>query len=261
MGLLFSHGPKHAEAGDRNAQTGRAISQRVASVPVLLVALEYQDIVGATEGDADAQVFRLLRELSELPHTHVAIISRRSTADLQRLFEHCPRVLIAGDHGNGFELSSDASIPHHQQEERQQVFHQLLAIARDVPGVHVELKPRGVLVEYRGAPEAAVTKTLGLVGTVVRSVRHLSVKLGTMVVEFGVERTNKAAALSAIRHRVGANAVLFMGSHETDEEAFRSLLPIDAGVRVGRGSTSATHTIADRAAVGPLLERVLADRR
>lgn len=241
-------------------QTAQAVAQRISSVPVLLMTLEHDDVVASRDGDADTGVLELIRAISELPHTHVAVMSRRRSAELQPLYASLPRVLIAGDHGNGYELASDASVPASQQQEHQHVLHQLLGIARDVPGVRVVLKPRGVLLEYRGAPEAAVTKTLGLVSTVIRGVRHLSVKLGTMVVEFGAEHTNKAAALAAIRHRVGASAVLALGSHETDEEVFRSLTPLDAGVHVGAGGTAASHSIMTKASVANLLERVLHDR-
>lgn len=250
-----------ASSRQSDALTAIAVAQRLAAVPVLLLTLEHDDVVAAPGTPVDAQVLTLLREISELPHTHVAVISRRRTADLQPLYASLSRVLIAGDHGNGYELASDASVSSSQQQEHQHVLHQLLAIARDVPGVRVVLKPRGVLLEYRGAPEAAVTRTLGLVGAVVRSVHHVTVKLGTKVIEFGAEETNKAAALAAIRHRVGANAVLALGSHETDEEVFRSLLPHDAGVRVGTAGSSAAHTLHASSAVPALLEAVLAARR
>ena len=81
----------------RNAadmQTVQTVAQRVASVPVLLMTLEHDGVVASRDGEADPAILDVIRAISELPHTHVAVMSRRHTAELQPLYASLPRVLF-----------------------------------------------------------------------------------------------------------------------------------------------------------------------
>src|SRR5690606_15929826 len=82
------------------------------------------------------------------------------------------------------------------------------------------------------------------------------VRHGKKVVELSVVSTNKGMALSKLRQRVGATAVLFLGDDVTDEDAFATLTGPDVGIKVGPGLTRAPYRIQGVMEVARVLAQV-----
>lgn len=251
-----------------NATTQRTISalcERVASVSVLLVACDYDGTLSRLvphSGDATthADSLRALGRLASQPHTHVAVISGRPRADLVQKFASIPTIHVVGSHGAEVDDSPVSDVSQDASLELAAVTAQLGHLADSCPGVRVESKPRGVALHYRDAPEEVVAKAIDHTGAIMRTVQHLTIRLGSMVVEFATDRSNKGIALEQIRRKVGATAVVFIGDDLTDEHAFAALVQGDVGVKVGLGESRAGHRLSDVDEVAQLLTRLVEER-
>lgn len=243
----------------------RDVRDRVATTPVLLVACDYDGTLSAiTERAEDAKphppsMDALLR-LAKLPHTHVAIVSGRPRSLLTTTFASIPRVELIGSHGAEFDGNLTPVVDPSVYEEKERIVESLKGIVRSVPGVRIEFKPKAVALHYRGASESAVSKTLDLVGSILRTVQYMTVRLGSMVVEFATDKSNKGIALEALRVRLGASAVVFIGDDLTDEHAFQVLGHRDAGVKVGKGETHAQFRVSGHEVVPELLQHLAQER-
>lgn len=243
----------------------RTARDRLAGTPVLLVACDYDGTLSHIVTHHDDAVTRpeslaALSRLAKLPHTHVAVISGRPRSQLLERFRSVPDIELVGSHGAEF---GDRVLPSVQPtllEERDRIVGSLKSIAKTVPGVRIELKPRGVALHYRGAPEAAIGHVMELMGSVLRGVQHMTVRLGSMVVEFASDHTNKGNALAVLRDKVGATAMLFVGDDLTDEHAFQVLSDRDVGVKVGMGDTRAQYRVSSVEAVSQLLSELASER-
>lgn len=248
-----------------DTQTIRTVRDRLSASPVLLVACDYDGTLSHLvpqheDASTHPESLAALLKLSQLPHTHVAIISGRPRALLQQRFTSAPNIELIGSHGAEAGDLVPPPVQPRLEQERERIVGSLKNIAKTVPGVRIEFKPRGVAFHYRGAPESAVGHVMDLMGSVLRGVQHMTVRLGSMVVEFASDRTNKGIALAALREKVGATAVLFVGDDLTDEHAFQVLTQRDASVKVGRGETRAHFRVSDVDAVSQLLTNLAEER-
>jgi hypothetical protein len=90
---------------------------------------------------------------------------------------------------------------------------------------------------------------------------EVRVKQGKQVLELAVVDTSKGDAIDALRHRVGAGAVVYFGDDVTDEDAFARLQGPDVSVKVGPGASAASHRIADPLEVARRLARLGSPQR
>jgi trehalose-phosphatase len=188
------------------------------------------------------------------------VISGRPRADLVQKFASIPTIHVVGSHGAEVDDSPVSDVSQDASLELAAVTAQLGHLADSIPGVRVESKPRGVALHYRDAPEEVVAKAIDHTGAIMRTVQHLTVRLGSMVVEFATDRSNKGIALEQIRRKVGATAVVFIGDDLTDEHAFAALVQGDVGVKVGPGESRAGHRLSDVDEVAQLLTRLVDER-
>jgi len=184
----------------------------------------------------------------------VALVSGRSLADLRAVADPPPGAVLVASHGaevDGVPTELDDA----QRSLLAQVVEGLGVVVAAHEGTALERKPAGAVLHTRSAsPDvgaeataAALTGPATLPG--VRALR------GKEVVELSVLDADKGSAVTALRERLGADAVLFAGDDTTDEDAFAVLRPEagDVGVKVGEGATAAGHRVADPAAVSVLL--------
>ncbi len=235
--------------------------EAAARAGTLLVASDYDGTLSAiVENPAEAAPVResmvALRALASMPHTHVAIISGRSLADLARLTGEPDGILLVGSHGSEFEPGFARSLPEESRRLRARVASELEKIAEVGPGLELEHKPAGVALHYRRASRENAARARELVEGGPGALAGVSVKHGKEVVELSVVETSKGAALGAIRQRVGAGVVLFVGDDVTDEDAFVTLGGPDIGIKVGPGETAARLRIDDVDAVARTLARL-----
>jgi trehalose 6-phosphate phosphatase len=247
-------GPEAADDLDRALEA-------VARVPVLLVATDYDGTLAEIVSDP-ATAFPVresivgLRALATLGSTHAAVISGRSLADLAALSALDGQVMLVGSHGSEFDQDFVRSLTRRQVELRQQVLDEMHRIAARDPAFRIEPKPASVAFHYRGVAEgvaeAAVAELLGGAA----SWEDVRVKTGKKVLELAVVHTSKGDAIEALRHRVGAGAVVYFGDDVTDEDAFERLQGPDLGIKVGSGDSAAAFRIADPTEVARRLARL-----
>jgi len=235
--------------------------QRIARVPVLLVASDYDGTIAPIVSDPDEAHPRresivALRQLAALPQTHVAVISGRALEDLSRLTGLPDDVHLVGSHGSEFDLDFATSLPPEAAALRERIATELAAVAGADEGFHIETKPASVAFHYRNADEGRAREALKTVLDGPASLEGVFTKHGKKVVELGVVETNKGNALETMRHRSGASAVIFFGDDVTDEDAFATLAGPDIGVKVGPGESAAAHRVAGPEEVARILARL-----
>ena len=234
--------------------------------PQLLVATDYDGTI-APLVDRPTRAFPLdlnvatMRALSTMPSTQSAVISGRSLRDLAAMSRLPREVHLVGSHGGEFGIDEFDDIAPQTQERLTALRSALLDLSREHPDLLLEFKPLGAAVHLRGCPPAqreAVTawvqETCARVG--IEPVR------GRDVFDLTVIPGSKGDALEALRARLGADTVLYIGDDVADEAALATLRDGDLGLRVGAdGDTQAHSRIADPGTVGIALAALYELRR
>lgn len=233
--------------------------EAVASAPILLVASDYDGVLSPIVADPAAAVpdqaaLSALVKLGRLPGTHAVSISGRSRATLLQLTGAPEEITMIGTHGaEGLDHEVDSEVA--GSVERLQT--DLMALARQYPGCHIEIKPIGAAFHFRNAP---------LGDQAARQARRIAhdagarIISGKKVVECVFGDANKGSALQALRAALDASAVVFLGDDITDEDAFAVLEDGDLGIKVGQGTTVARHRIADQTDVASVLDALVEAR-
>ncbi len=235
--------------------------EAIAQVPVLLVATDYDGTLAAIVDDPAAAVpvresIVALRALATLGGTHAAVISGRSLADLAALSSLDGQVMLVGSHGSEFDQDFVRSLTRQQVELRQQVLDEMHRIAARDPLFRIEPKPASVAFHYRNVAESVADPAVEELLAGAATWADVRVKTGKKVLELTVVNTSKGEAIDALRHRVGATAVVYFGDDVTDEDAFVRLHGPDVSVKVGAGETAATYRISDPTDVARRLARL-----
>jgi trehalose-phosphatase len=218
----------------------------------LLVGLDVDGVLAPIVEHADdarllPEVGALVAELARL--TPVAIVSGRSVAGLER-FAFADAVEVIGSHGMEWRAGPELELV---ESERARL-DTLAALADDAAaaagdGAWVEHKPAAVAVHVRGAAADRARRAVDDLLRRSSAVHGAEIKLGHEVVELLARTTSKATAITEVRARHRAAAVVFVGDDRTDEEVFAALGAGDCSVRVGPGPTVARHRLADPHAV------------
>ncbi len=247
----------------------RPALERLAQVPVLLVALDFDGTL-APEVDhpgqaralpeAKAAVIRLLA----LPKTSVALVSGRTLDSLEAVAELPDDVLLAGSHGVEIRLDDTQSKVALDDDDRARIAMLgtvLGSIEHSFEGVWLESKPTGFALHTRLATaqtaRAAQDRALSELAA---HEKELTVRQGKNVLEFSVRSATKAHAIERLRSHIGASAVFFAGDDVTDEDAFAGLGPADVGVKIGDGVTAAGYRLARPADLALLLADLATQR-
>ena len=235
--------------------------ERIARSPVLLVASDYDGTVAPIVSDpARARPQResivALRRLSELPQTHVAVISGRALSNLAELTGLPQDVHLVGSHGSEFDLDFATSLPQEAAVLRERIEADLAAVAAAADGFLIEAKPASVAFHYRNAEADKAAEALKTVLDGPGSMKGVFTRHGKQVVELGVVTTSKGRALETMRHRSGASAVIFFGDDLTDEDAFATLTGPDIGIKVGGGDSIARYRVDGPGEVAQVLARL-----
>jgi trehalose-phosphatase len=244
----------------------RAACARVARVPTLLVACDYDGTLAPIVEDPTRAVplpeaVAALRALASLPQTTVAVISGRALRDLAALSRLPSEVHLVGSHGSEFDVGFVDALAPDLQQLRGELVETLSGLVRRRPGVRLEVKPASVAVHTRSAEPEVARLVLESILTGPATWPGVNVTQGKQVVELSVIATNKGLAVDALRTQLSASAVVFLGDDVTDENAFAQLHGPDLGIKIGPGDTRAHFRVAGPVDAVRLLGLLLHYRR
>ncbi|WP_303542119.1 trehalose-phosphatase [Sphingomonas natans] len=181
----------------------------------------------------DDRLRAVLTALDTALERRLAIVTGRPAAEVERLLG-LARLSVSGSHG------AEIVWPDGRRREAAPpawlapTVSRLEAFSRDRPGVLVEVKPFGVALHYRQAPEAELACQRFAESLTETSDIHL--QRGKMVVEFRVPGADKGDAITAFmadRPMIGTRPIVF-GDDLTDEAAFAAAKALGGiGVLVG----------------------------
>jgi trehalose-phosphatase len=235
----------------------RAALERLAALPRLLVASDYDGVLAPMVTDP-SQAFPLpgavavLGELAALPGTTVALVSGRARRDLAAVARAPDAVLLVGSHGS--EFADGVALEPDQAELHARIEAVLRELMPDYPGVRLETKPTTVVVHTRTASAEVTQAAVAAVRAGPAAWPGVHATNGKEVIELAVVTTHKGSAVQALREKLAADAVLFLGDDVTDENAFAVLRGEDVGIKVGPGETRAGFRVADPQAAVRVLE-------
>ncbi|MCC7292929.1 MAG: trehalose-phosphatase [Phycisphaerales bacterium] len=239
--------------------------QELARSPVLLVATDFDGTIAPIvpqpdQAEASREALVALRVLGQMPQTHVAVISGRALSDLAARTRAVEGAHLVGSHGSEFEPGFASLMDADARTLLNGLRRQLQEIALETPGCLLEEKPPSLAFHYRTAEDDAAERAVRRILDGPARQPGVHVRHGKKVIELSVVETNKGVALSRLRQRLGATAVLFLGDDATDEDAFATLGGPDVGVKVGAGPSLARHRTVDALGVVRTLADV-AERR
>ncbi|ACP33795.1 trehalose-phosphatase [Corynebacterium aurimucosum] len=202
-----------------------------------------------------------LAALAQLPNTTAAVLSGRHLEGLKQVCPLREPVLFGGSHGAESSWEDSVLTPEMEAHLAKKEAELKEIIARH-PGAELEIKPfqrvlhlRALELQDPDAAAAAYAEGAAL------SADGFPKTEGKCVVEFSATQATKGTWIEALRQRVGATAVVFLGDDTTDEDGFAVLnQPPDLGVKVGEGDTQAALRVPDIWAVSDFLEELAAAR-
>ncbi len=247
----------------------------IATTPVLLVACDFDGTLAPLVGDPSVAAphpgaMEALAALSSLDHTHAALVSGRGRDDLASLSHAPASLLLIGSHGaEAPDLSPVHGAVVDAASRLDELEREVRVIAQATPGALVERKPLAVALHVRQSTAEDAQRALAdvMVGPARRPGVYL--REGSHVLELCLlspsDGADKGTALTRLRERTGATAVVFLGDDKTDAEALRTLRTTDTGVIVGDilhdYPDSNALRVRDPAAVGEVLNTLLDLRR
>ena len=195
-----------------------------------------------------------------------AIVSGRGLDDVKALV-NVPTLYYAGNHGFELEMAGSGE----RQERGGDHLDTVARAARDlepqiarIDGAFVENKRYSLSVHYRLAPPDRVADIDAIVEATVARFPALRKHLGKMVFELRprIEWDKGKAVrwlLEALDLASEATLPIYVGDDETDEDAFRALLPGGIGILVSSDPrpTAALYTLRDASEVRELLEKLV----
>ncbi|MEC8736665.1 MAG: trehalose-phosphatase [Planctomycetota bacterium] len=239
--------------------------EAIARVPILLVATDYDGTLSPiVDNPDDAKPVResiiALRALATLSGTHCAVISGRSLSDLANLSSLDGQIMLVGSHGSEFDQDFVRTLTDEQVLLRQRILDEMHRIAAEDKRFHIETKPASIAFHYRNVADEKAEKAVSDLLAGAATWDDVRVKSGKKVIELAVVHTSKGDCIDALRHRVGATAVVYFGDDITDEDAFVRLHGPDVSVKVGTGDSAATFRIHDPTEVARRLARLASAR-
>lgn len=219
---------------------------RVAGAERLLVACDFDGTIAEFVDDPRtaepaAGVMASLLGLASCPQTTCAVVSARETDDLAERMAHPQGLIIAGSYGK--ELVTGSAISPAGYKQLRDATVMLDELAARYAGAWVERKRHAVVLHVRKVREPLAGIALSVARASLATLYGLRAIGGAQAVEWCAYTPDKALAVDALRRRVGASAVLFVGDGEADEAVFVAARANDLMIKVGEGETRAMHRV------------------
>jgi trehalose 6-phosphate phosphatase len=235
---------------------------RLASTHILLVACDFDGTLAPiahspVDALADERSLAALRALASLESTHAAVISGRARSTLRKKLGRAPGITLIGGHGAEQPTFTAGMV---DRRALTALIADLGAIQERFPGAALEPKPTGAAIHYRDVDPRDHARLREEARAAALTIGCPLVRDGLFVVESGLVPTDKGRALRAVVDHVYAHAAIFLGDDVTDEDAFAALRPVDVGVKVGPGASSAGRRVEDHTGVRDILEALVTAR-
>lgn len=193
----------------------------------------------------DAELYKLLDNLSTMPNTKLVLVSGRDRETFNRWFGNKNYTLIA-EHGAWFrECGKDwmEKKPVHP-EWKESILPVLESYVDRTPGSLIEEKTYSLVWHYRKADiDLGVLRALELVTDISTLIinQDLEIMEGKKVVEIKVSGINKGMAASDFLYSNSADFVMAIGDDWTDEFLFRELPEEACTIKVGTENSAAKY--------------------
>ncbi|ACB39225.1 bifunctional alpha,alpha-trehalose-phosphate synthase (UDP-forming)/trehalose-phosphatase [Pyrobaculum neutrophilum] len=248
---------------DENTATEIAARFRASSRRLLL--LDYDGTLVphypyAYQAVPDPELLGILKALSNVPNTSVAVVSGRNREFLESWLGDLPVYLVA-EHGAfirdvdkdwtqlfPFEVSWKTAV--------RKVMEDVVAAT---PGSYIEEKESAIAWHYRNV-ESELGETVA--ARLVEALESLlggatfSVIRGSKVVEVRPAGVNKGAAAKLLLEKIAPDFVLAAGDDATDEDMFKALPEEAYTIKVGTGETTAKYNLPSHRELRELLKRL-----
>lgn len=195
----------------------------------------------------DPRAVDLVAEIAASDTIEVAVISGRARSDLKARFGDVAGVVLIGEHGNDM---GEATAPNEVVSQAEAFIRPL---ADEAGGATVEVKPNSVTFHYRHLEDEQAEPFLDRIREWASSREEIRLLEGKKVVELTTTTSDKG---DAIKDLAGERPIVYLGDDVTDETVFDVLGPGDVGIKVGEGSTSASHRVEDVDEVVRILEKI-----
>ncbi|MEM8981498.1 MAG: trehalose-phosphatase [Pseudomonadota bacterium] len=237
-------------------------------LPVLADTALFLDVDGtllALQSDpakvvSDAVLRQLLADLIVRTGGALALVSGRTLADIDRMFAPLD-VSAAGTHGGEIRHLGENLSPADLQPIAADAIQPLLEFVAANPGLLLENKGVSVTVHYRKRPELEADCRTMMQALYERHPDGMQLIAGKMVFELTPIAANKGAAIERLQHEPPFHdrQPVFVGDDTTDEAGF-AVVNAAGGLSIivgDRGSTAASHRLADVTAVHAWLAELL----
>ena len=195
----------------------------------------------------DSRAVELISVLATRAKIEVAVISGRARSDLRERLGEVAEVVLVGEHGND---TGGGTAPN-EVVSRAEAF--IRQVAEDAGGATVEVKPNSVTFHYRHLEDEQAEPFLERIRGWAASHEEIRLLEGKKVIELTTATRSKG---DAIQELAGDRPIIYFGDDVTDETVFETLGPADVGIKVGEGSTGASHRVEDVDEVVRVLEKI-----
>lgn len=238
-----------------------------------LLVLDYDGtlrefIADPEEARPDEELLTLLKDLSDLPRTDVAVLSGRDRQSLTHWFGHLPIHLVA-EHGFFLRIPNSSEweelVPGVDRSWLPAVEEAMASYVARTPGSFIERKHSGLAWHYRKAePGLGLRQGRELAHHLTEyfANRPLRVLQGACIVEAHTQGISKWATIHTLWNRFGDHDfVLAAGDDTTDEDLFHALPDAGWSIKIGPGRTAARHRLEGPDWLKALLAAALDARR
>ena len=228
--------------------------------PILLV-FDCDGVLAPLTDHADDSILTdgvgaALGRLADATDVTVAILSGRSLAGLAQ-FDFADSIIVAGSYGGERRGQAIDAL----SDDERNLLSALDAIAVDSvdragPGAWVERKPTSVVIHVREADDELGARALAAARDAQVGLEGHECHEGSNVLEFMARPADKGRGLRRLITDIGAGGTVYFGDDVPDEDAFEVLGDSDVSVKVGDGSTVATHRLSSPDAVAVVIDHL-----
>lgn len=218
-----------------------------------------------SEAAPDEHLKEFLSSMSMDPDNHVAIISGRDAATLEKWFGHLPLSLIA-EHGASLKLRNEQwqQLVAVSDEWKEQIRRIMQVFVTRCAGSFIEEKTSTLAWHYRNTQvDLGFTRSRELINNLSQLIQNTPLQVidGSKVVEVRMAGFDKGTITMRLLNDSQPDLILCLGDDTTDEDMFKVLEnnPVAANtytIKIGNRGTAAKYILPSQNMVLPLLNRL-----